>query len=382
MASLWKRENSKYWTACFTDRTGKQLKRSTKTMDRKLALKLANEFEEAARRRRTARQARIVISDLHREITNEELPTSSVRAFFGGWIERKKPETSAATLAFYSKTVGKFLSFLGESAENDLSEVTREQVIQFRNEAAKTLASKTVNHDLKCLKMIFKAARRDGAIIEDPCEFVDTVRQAAPEGEHRRPFTIPELQAVLSVADNEWASLVRFGFYTGQRLADLASLTWANLDLARGEIRLETRKTGRRMILPIAAPLRKHIELLPAGDKPDAPIHQRAFAIVSKEKKSGSLSNQFADLLAQAGLREKKNHKKAIGGDGRSARRHGSALSFHSLRRTATTLLHEAGIPAAVAQELIGHDSAEIHRLYVNVGREAMELAAAAFPVL
>ena len=32
-------------------------------------------------------------------------------------------------------------------------------------------------------------------------------------------------------------------------------------------------------------------------------------------------------------------------------------LSFHSLRRTATTLLHEAGVPPSVAQALIGHDS-------------------------
>ncbi len=32
-------------------------------------------------------------------------------------------------------------------------------------------------------------------------------------------------------------------------------------------------------------------------------------------------------------------------------------LNFHSLRRTATTLLHEAGVPAAVARALTWHDS-------------------------
>ena len=379
MASLWKHPQSRYWTACFTDRTGKQRKRSTGTTDRKAALKLANEYEEAARKRRTARQAREVIGDLHRELTGEDLPAVTTRAFLAGWLERKKAETSPATWAFYSKTVGKFLTYLGDAAAAEIGEVTRDHVTRFRNEEAKTLASKTVNHDLKCLKMIFKAARRDGALIEDPSEFVDTVRQGAAT-EKRRPFTIPEIQAVLSVADEEWKSMVRFGLYTGQRLADLASLTWANLDLARGEIRLETRKTGRRMILPIAAPLRRHLEALPAGDQPDAPLHPRAFAIVARQKRSGTLSNLFGDLLAQAGLREKKSHAKAADGGGRSARRESNALSFHCLRRTASTLLHEAGIPAAVAQELIGHDSEEVHRLYVNVGREAMEKAAAAFP--
>jgi integrase len=50
------------------------------------------------------------------------------------------------------------------------------------------------------------------------------------------------------------------------------------------------------------------------------------------------------------------------------------------LRRTATTLLHKAGIPAAVAQALIGHDSEAMHEVYISVGREALAKAAAAFP--
>ena len=59
----------------------------------------------------------------------------------------------------------------------------------------------------------------------------------------------------------------------------------------------------------------------------------------------------FADLLAQAGLRAAR-HAKSAGAK--------SALSFHSLRHTATTLLDEGDVPAAVAQALIGHDSEAI----------------------
>src|SRR5260370_24957336 len=35
-----------------------------------------------------------------------------------------------------------------------------------------------------------------------------------------------------------------------------------------------------------------------------------------------------------------------------------SEVTFHSLRHTAVTLLKDAGVPQAVVQELIGHDSA------------------------
>jgi len=67
-------------------------------------------------------------------------------------------------------------------------------------------------------------------------------------------------------------------------------------------------------------------------------------------------------------------------GIGRAAKRAPSQLSFHSLRHTAVSLLKDAGIPQAVVQELIGHDSEQMSAQYTHVGREALERAAAALP--
>ena len=177
--------------------------------------------------------------------------------------------------------------------------------------------------------------------------------------------------------------MILFGLYTGQRLGDLAALTWANVDLQRGEIRLVTRKTGKTLNLPIAAPLRKHLESLPAGDNPDAPLHPRAFAIVSEQGKTGHLSNHFADLLAQAGLREKKAHRKtSAAGVGRGVGSGTGGLSFHCIRHTAVSLMKDAGIPEAAVMELVGHDSEQMSAHYTHVGREALEKAAASLPEL
>jgi len=172
--------------------------------------------------------------------------------------------------------------------------------------------------------------------------------------------------------------MILFGLYSGQRLGDVATLRWNNIDLVRDELRLSTRKTRKTMILPLAAPLRKHITSLHVADDPSAAIRPKAFDLVERQHKTGNLSNQFADLLAAAGLREKKNHKST--GKGRGSRRDVEPLSFHSLRRTATTILHDAGVPPAVAKTLIGHDSEAMHELYVSVGREALQKAAAALP--
>jgi integrase len=260
-------------------------------------------------------------------------------------------------------------------ADADVTEITRDHITRFRNEEAKHFAPKTVNHEVKFLRMIFRAARRDAVVSDDPAEFVDTIRKG--KSRVRRPFTIPELKSVLSVADDEWRSMVLFGLYTGQRLSDVAMLTWQNIDLRRGEIRLVSRKTGRTLILPIAASLRTHIEALPSNDDPAGPLHPRAYAIVAKQGKSGHLSNQFADLLAQAGLRRKKPHRKNTDG----ARQHrGSELSFHCLRHTAVSMMKDAGIPSAVVMELVGHDSEQMSHVYTHVGSEALQKAADSLP--
>jgi integrase len=379
MAFVFKNSNCRFWYAGFYDQDGKRHNRSTKSTDRKQAQKIADAFEEAARKRRTAKQTRQVISEFHEQITGESLTSQSWRAFSQSWIVRKTPEVSAATLAFYGKTISKFTAYLGERADVEMTELSEADVIGFRNHEAESLAPKTVNHDLKCLKMVFRSALQDRVISEDPSEFVSGAKKAkGSKDSSRRPFSIPELRAVLSVADEEWRSLILFGFYTGQRLGDIASLTWFNVDLPNSVIRLVTRKTGKTLLIPISERLRRHIETLAMGDEPGAPVHPRAYATVSRQGKTGSLSNQFADILAAAGLREKKAHRKT--GTGRGGSRESGGLSFHCLRHTAVSLLKAAGMSEASVMELVGHDSEQMSAHYTHTDQDTLRKTANALP--
>jgi integrase len=382
MASVWKHPKSKYWYARFLGPDGRWRNASTRKTDRKQALKTADEYEAAGQARRTAAQVRRVISRLHGEITGESLPCSSVSAFVSAWLAEKKG-TAASTQTFYKNSTKKFLLHLGPVANEELSMIAKDHVLAFRNEMLETLSPKAVNHHLKVVKMVFRSARRDGYIIDDPSEFVETVREKTGTAKRRRPFTLDEVRAVFAVADDEWRSMILFGLYTGQRLGDIARLTWANVDLGRNEIRLVTQKTGASLLIPMAPPLREHVDSLPTPDsRPDeAPLHPKAFALLVQKGKTGTLSNRFADLLALAGLREKKPHR-ASTGEGRAGRHQLEALSFHSLRHTAVTFLKEAGIPAAVVQKFIGHESSQISDLYTSVGTESLTKAATAFPKL
>jgi integrase len=379
MASVWKRSNSKYLTACFRDETGRQRRITTKETNRKRAQRLAEEYEKASRTKRTLKQAQAVLDRLHEEFSGERVVRTSLRQYLADWLNGKEAETAESTMKFYRASLAKFLQFLGDRSGNPIAEITKQDVVAFRKSLITQVSAKTANHDLKALKMLFKSARRDGVITDDPTEFIEPIRsERAPK--MKRPFTLPELRTVLHLASDEWRSMILFGLYSGQRLGDIATLKWNNIDLVHRELRLSTRKTDKTMILPLAEPLRKHIALLSQPGHPLSPIHPNAFDLVERQRKTGHLSNQFADLLAAAGLRPSRNHKST--GKGRGSRRDVQPLSFHSLRRTATTLLHEAGVPAAVARALIGHDSEAMHQLYVSVGREALEQAAATLPDL
>ena len=67
-----------------------------------------------------------------------------------------------------------------------------------------------------------------------------------------------------------------FGLCTGQRLGDIATLTWQNIR-EDGLVDFSQGKTGRDMVLPLAKPLADYVrDELPAGDDPKAPLFPHA----------------------------------------------------------------------------------------------------------
>lgn len=306
----------------------------------------------------------------------------TLRAYASLWLDRTKGEVAPSTWAKYSKTIHSFLDSLGGKADFDFGLVKREDIIRFRNQEARRVSPSTVNGSLKVIRVLFSAAEEDGVIVRNEARLVKSLKGGQEEGLRRRAFTLPELKQLLAVCDGEWQSLILFGFYTGARLGDLAGLTWQNIDTERGTLTYRSRKTRRTVIVPLSEPLSTHIASLPAGERPRAPIHPRAAAIVEREGRTGTLSRQFAELLADAGLVERRKHVAREGANGRSGRRVASEVSFHCLRHTANTLMKKAGVPEAVVRDIVGHDSAEVSRLYTHMDDEAKREGVNSLPKL
>jgi integrase len=378
VASTRRKRNSKYWFACWTQIDGSRVQRSTKETDRKRAQKLADTFEQAGRRQITARQAQRIITDVFHSVTGDSLPSTTVRDYFESWLARKKPETATSTYVFYSGKAHRFINWLGERATHELFTITSADVVAFRTSEAARVSASTVNHAVKFLRMVFEDAKRDGIIPDNPADIVKLMKRTGERS--RRPFTIPEVKRLLAVAGAEWRSLIVFGLYTGQRLGDLARLTWANLDLQHNELRLCTGKTGRQQIIPLTQPLQRHVQSLPVVDDVRHPLHPRAFASVEKSGKVGTLSRQFYELMVDASMAPARKHRARENGTGRNGRREISEISFHSLRHTATSFMKSAGISSAIVQDIIGHESEAISAHYTHIDEAAKRTALEKLP--
>jgi len=378
MASLRKFPRSPYWYGCFTMPDGKRVQRSTAETTRKAAQEKANEWEKMSREGAKARQVHKVIADIYRRAHQTELPNSTTRLYLTGWLERRKGEIAPASYAAYKGRATHFIEWLGEYADRPLAELEVRHILGYRDALAKRLSANTANQGVKLLRVILEDARREQQIAENPAKDCGRLKKDTTSTT-RRPFTIDELKNVLAVADEEWRSMILCGIYTGQRLADIARLTWANIDLVAEEIHFRTGKTSRPVRIPMTAPLLQLFENRASNDNPRAPIHERAAKLAAIN--SSTLSRQFGELLADAGLVSRPTNHDAEG-KGRRARRQLSELSFHSLRHTATSMMKNAGISPAVVQDIIGHDSAEMNTHYTHIDHETKRKALESLPDL
>jgi integrase len=373
MAFLIRRARTRNLTAVWY-KDGRQVRRSTGTTDKRKAQKMADAWESIDHRILSSRRLLEVAAELRGKDAR-----MTPREYFAAWRATHELEWMPATQTFYEDVERDFLAFLGPRAGEPMNRIQQEDIIAYRTDLAGRVAPKTANNKLKAVRTVFAAAFREQLIPGNPTDDVALL----PEGDKvKEAFTDEQIRALLAAATGEWRGLILLGLYTGQRLGDVARMTWGQIDLERKAIRLVTSKIGLHLWIPMkeGGPLLSYLRELTPGA---GPIHPRAAKAATekivdgkkKRGKTGGLSNQFAEIMVRAGLREKTTHKGT--GKGRTGKRNRYALSYHSLRHTATTNLYEAGVPAAVVKALIGHKSDDMSAHYTHIGEQALRDAAA-----
>jgi integrase len=328
-------------------------------------MQIADTLEQAAQNRLTKAQAMRLLNE-YLQSNDTSQPAVSYSEFRSRWLERKKNDVRKVTYRHYEDVTGQLGRWLGERATGPMHGVTTHDIATWRSEVAARSTAVTANYKLKVARVMFSDAWRESVIWDNPAAKV-RVLKARPST--RRAFTASELHALLKVAAGEWRGMVLVGLYTGQRLRDVATLTWAQIDFEEGIIRFTTSKTGRQQAIPMVPAVASFLSEQPSSDDPSAAVFSNAAAVVRRTGATSGLSAAFNRILASIGLVGQQIRKlDGPSGVGRSGRRQTNELSFHSLRHTATTMLKMSGATEAVVRDIIGHDSAVVSRHYTHVG--------------
>src|SRR5262245_39837407 len=332
--------------------------------------------EKAGEGRLTESHCRKVIAEMYECTVGEPLHFRTARAYLVEWLEGTKADVEVRTYSRYYQTIHAFLAHLGGKAERLLGEITPSDIRLWRDKLkVKGLSAPTVNGAIKVLRMPFKAAHDLGYIEINPCT-KNSVRLLKDEARNvsKDVFTLEQIEALIQAAPSEdWRGMIMLAYFTGLRLRDCSELRWSAVDLDARIIGVTTRKTRKTVTVPIHPQFDAWLEKQTRGIG-KAPVFP-TLAGKAGSGKSG-LSMQFKRIMERAGIKGRLLREAT--GEGRSQ----SSLSFHSLRHSFNAALANAGVGVELRQELTGHSSVEMNRLYTHPDIEVKRAAVLKLPVI
>jgi integrase len=373
MASIVKRKKSRFWIACYTNREGRQLKRSTKTTDKRQALQIALELERVERQANagamTTIQLRKVLSDVSERINGETLIAPSVEDYLADWLKGVSARTRAATIERYGKTIRLFQESLGEKAKKPVTALTPHDVEMFLNQRLKDgFAPQTAIIDLKTLNTAFRRAENYGIILKNP---VAAVRPPKCVHSEREIFTHEEVQKLLNAAPTlDWQTLILLGYFLGARLSDCVHMKWDNIKPEKGAIEYEQRKTGKKVPVPMHYHVIEHLKYL-------STFGTNGFLcpMLASKGPGGKhgLSESFKRIVKKAGLDLMTVQGKGV--------RKFTKRTFHSLRHSFNSALANAGVSQEIRMQLTGHSSKAMNQNYTHLQMDTLKSAVTALPL-
>ena len=233
-------------------------------------------------------------------------------------------------------------SFLGGWAVAALTaDAVRRYQLYRRTQGAEAA---TINRETSALSRMFQLAIRRGLLERMPL-FPTRLEENPPRDGF---FEHDEYLKVRAHAPASYQDVLDFAYYSGWRRNEILELTWDEVDLAGGVIRLSPRRSKTRTgrVLPISAPLRQVLDrrrrVRRAGDR-------RVF------RRDGVPVRVWRTALRDACRQAHVPHR-----------------MLHDCRRTAARNLIRAGVPERIAMLLTGHKTRAVFDRYNIVNEQEL----------
>jgi len=263
-------------------RMGKQIRRSLKTKDRKLA-------------ERRIKQLRIGIEKLNpkkedRAITFNELAQR--------WIQTMEPHLKEASANRRKASITQLNVFF----ENALiRNITKKRCEDWAIKRSPQVSSSSFNNERETLMAVFQYAKREGLILENPAEIIKRRRLVTKTIVTPTKEEFEALLKTLRQLDSRYweaANLVELLAYSGMRLGEATSITWGDINFKRnsflvtgGERGTKNYETRTVPLFPALGEFLKRVKKEKHDTKKDSKI-----ASTSTAKKAMDKAGQLAKL--------------------------------------------------------------------------------------
>lgn len=197
---------------------------------------------------------------------------------------------------------------------------------------------------MSCLKTIINRAVRYGRLKINPIAIVGKLQE---NNVRTRILTDEEFESLLAKCSSHIRSIVLVAFYMGMRRSEILYLTWKEVDLQKGFIRLgsDRTKTDQSRVIPIHPRVKEVLANLPRGLHTD-----RVF--LSSGKPFGEFRKAFKTACKDAGIID---------------------FTFHDLRHCALNNLRLAGYDYFRIMALSGHKTMSCFKRYNLVTEEELK---------
>jgi integrase len=298
------------------------------------------------------------------------------------WLDRsvkppmRRPETYRVYRSFIEGHIAK-----ASIATVPLQQLRGSDVERFYADLTLAASSITVLHAL--LHRALRKAVKDRLLTVNPA--VDLERRkpekdAAVDHAQRHCWTATEARAVLREAERtatpQMAAFVYLALDSGARKSELAGLTWADVDLDAGTVRI-ARQLDTAGMEPVWGPTKtkcRRTVTLGAETIVKLRAHKRAQSALKMKNRT---TYKDFDLMFAKEPEDLQRSKAALGqpldrlSEGRFQALVKAAgvrrIKFHGCRHTCATLSLQAGTPPHVVAERLGHSVVELLTTYAHV---------------
>ncbi len=214
------------------------------------------------------------------------------------------------------------------------------------------LSVRTCNFYLTALKQVFSVLGESLKMETSAFGKIKAEKQRESDTIMREAFTADHVALMEDKADEFIRGLVIVGLGTGLREGDICTLRWREVSLETGFVTRATRKTGKRIRVPMSKQLHEYLSGLPRDGEYVLPEHAAMY-----ENNPYGVTYRFKLFLEKTCALDTTRQVK-----GRDRRV--SVLDVHSLRHTFCWQCLKRGIPPVIVQGWLGHEDLKMTEHY------------------